>query len=112
MEDRLSRFLFADYDPRIAIVRPSASAVSGFAAAAMEINGLFAESKILLRTRAVSVHHTESGFSHINKVKHDPSGRMRDKLCMSTNIQADCFKGIRLLQCNNRDTNGEANTRE
>ena len=69
MEDRLSRFLFADYDPRIAIVRPSASAVSGFAAAAMEINGLFAESKILLRTRAVSVHHTESGFSHINKVK-------------------------------------------
>ncbi|TFB03946.1 Ankyrin-3 [Trichoderma ghanense] len=52
MEDRLSRFLFAGFDSGIATVRPSASAISGFAAAAMEINGLFAESKILLRTRA------------------------------------------------------------
>ncbi|OTA02295.1 hypothetical protein A9Z42_0026630 [Trichoderma parareesei] len=52
MEDRLSRFLFADFEAGLATVRPPASAVSGFAAAAIEINGLFAESKVLLRTRA------------------------------------------------------------
>ncbi|KAL6878817.1 ankyrin repeat-containing domain protein [Trichoderma novae-zelandiae] len=67
MEDRLSRFLFGGFDSGIANVRPSASAVSGFAAAAMEINGLFAESKILLRTRAVSVHYQEGDLPKMNK---------------------------------------------
>lgn len=68
MEDRLSRFLFGAFDSEIAGIRPSASAISGFAAAAMEINGLFVESKILLRSRAVSVHHQEGYSSKINKV--------------------------------------------
>ncbi|GFP56204.1 ankyrin-3 [Trichoderma asperellum] len=67
MEDRLSRFLFGAFDSGIAEIRPSTSAISGFAAAAMEINGLFVESKILLRSRAVSVHHQEGYLSKINK---------------------------------------------
>ncbi|KAH6609616.1 hypothetical protein Trco_002962 [Trichoderma cornu-damae] len=67
MEDRLSRFLFGGFDSGVADVRPSASAISGFAAAAMEINGLFIESKIPLRSRAVSVHHQEGYLSKINK---------------------------------------------
>lgn len=84
MEDRLSRFLFAGFDSGIATVRPSASAISGFAAAAMEINGLFAESKILLRTRAVSVHYRDDYYPKINKVKHDPRGLKRENPCVST----------------------------
>lgn len=71
MEDRLSRFLFGDFETGIADIRPSASAVSGFAAAAVEINGLFIESKILLRSRAVSFYHDEGDESKINKVRHD-----------------------------------------
>ncbi|KAH0498228.1 hypothetical protein TgHK011_005494 [Trichoderma gracile] len=67
MEDRLSRFLFADFEAGIARARPPASAISGFAAAAMEINGLFAESKVLLRTRAVSVHYQDLIWAKINK---------------------------------------------
>ncbi|PTB78334.1 hypothetical protein M440DRAFT_1328756 [Trichoderma longibrachiatum ATCC 18648] len=63
MEDRLSRFLFANYDAGTATVRPPASAISGFAAAAMEINGLFAESKVLLRTRAVNIYYTDERAS-------------------------------------------------
>lgn len=71
MEDRLSRFLFGAFDSEIAGIRPSASAISGFAAAVMEINGLFVESKILLRNRAVSVHHQEGHSSKINKVRFE-----------------------------------------
>ncbi|KAL7814629.1 ankyrin repeat-containing domain protein [Trichoderma aethiopicum] len=67
MEDRLSRFLFANYDAGTATVRPPASAISGFAAAAMEINGLFAESKVLLRTRAVNIYYTDVIWAKINK---------------------------------------------
>lgn len=71
MEDRLSRFLFGAFDLEIAGIRPSASAIFGFAAAAVEINGLFVESKILLRSRAVSVHHQEGYSSKINKVRFE-----------------------------------------
>ncbi|UKZ73022.1 hypothetical protein TrVFT333_000661 [Trichoderma virens FT-333] len=67
MEDRLSRFLFGGFDSGIAEIRPSASAISGFAAAAMEINGLFIESKITLRSRAVSVHYAEGYSPSMNK---------------------------------------------
>ncbi|KAL7937002.1 ankyrin repeat-containing domain protein [Trichoderma chlorosporum] len=67
MEDRLSRFLFGGFDSGVAEIRPSASTISGFAAAAMEINGLFIESKITLRSRAVSVHYEESYSSKMNK---------------------------------------------
>ncbi|KAL7942120.1 ankyrin repeat-containing domain protein [Trichoderma barbatum] len=67
MEDRLSRFLFGGFDSGIAEIRPSASAISGFAAAAMEINGLFIESKISLRSRALSVHYQEGYSSKMNK---------------------------------------------
>jgi hypothetical protein len=69
MEDRLSRFLFSAYDSGIAEKRPPASAISGFAAATMEINGLFVESKIPLRSRVISVHHQEGDSSKINKVR-------------------------------------------
>ncbi|PTB57717.1 hypothetical protein M431DRAFT_479284 [Trichoderma harzianum CBS 226.95] len=67
MEDRLSRFLFGGFDSGVAEIRPSASAISGFAAAVMEINGLFIESKITLRTRAVSVHYQDIYWSKMNK---------------------------------------------
>lgn len=69
MEDRLSRFLFGAFDSGVAETRPSASAISGFAAAALEINGLFIESKIPLRSRAVSVHYKEGYMSKMNKVR-------------------------------------------
>jgi hypothetical protein len=75
MEDRLSRFLFGAFDSGVAETRPPASAISGFAAAAVEINGLFIESKITLRSRAVSVYHQEGDSSKMNKVRykgHDP----------------------------------------
>lgn len=67
MEDRLSRFLFGAFDSGIAEIRPSTSAISGFAAAAVEINGLFVESKILLRSRVVSIYHEDGYSSKINK---------------------------------------------
>ncbi|KAL7799020.1 ankyrin repeat-containing domain protein [Trichoderma ceciliae] len=67
MEDRLSRFLFGAFESGVADVRPPASAISGFAAASVEINGLFIESKIPLRSRAVSVHYQEGYSSDINK---------------------------------------------
>jgi hypothetical protein len=40
MEDRLSRFLFADYDAGVAKIRPSASSIAGLSASVIEINGL------------------------------------------------------------------------
>ncbi len=40
MEDRLSRFLFADYDTGVAEFRPSASSIAGLSASVIEINGL------------------------------------------------------------------------
>lgn len=75
MEDRLSRFLFGGFDSGVAEIRPSASAISGFAAAVMEINGLFIESKITLRTRAVSVHYQDIYWSKMNKVRYDTTQR-------------------------------------
>jgi len=56
MEDRLARFLFAGYDPAMAERRPTASSIAGLAAAVMEINALFIESKVPLRSRLITVY--------------------------------------------------------
>lgn len=49
----------------------------------MEINGLFAESKVLLRTRAVNIYYTDVIWAKINKVIHDPRQR-REHLYVGT----------------------------
>lgn len=89
MEDTLSRFLFGSYDSEVAEIRPSASSIPGFAAAAMEINGLFVESKILLRSRAVSVYHQEGSNSKVNKVRLEL--HMKQHETMRSNIKS---KGV------------------
>jgi hypothetical protein len=70
MEDRLSRFLFASYDKEATRFTPSASSIPGLAAAVVEINGLFVDSKTLLRSRSVSIHAGSRTVSHINPVGH------------------------------------------
>ncbi|KAK5988121.1 Ankyrin-3-like protein [Cladobotryum mycophilum] len=75
MEERLSRFLYASYDVNVAEVRPSVSSIADFAAAVTEINGLFVESKITLRSRIVSVHG-RSKDNDINQAFDAYSGTM------------------------------------
>lgn len=61
MENTLSRFLFAAYDPNVTKMRPTVASIPGLAAAVIEINGLFVESKVHLRSYVISIH--ANGFS-------------------------------------------------
>lgn len=70
MEDRLCRFLFASYDEDVARFTPSASSLPALAAAITEINGLFVDSKALLRNRAVSIYAGPDSAPDINRVSH------------------------------------------
>ncbi|RSL73504.1 hypothetical protein CEP51_011751 [Fusarium floridanum] len=66
MEDRLTRFLFTNYDHKGSKVRPSVSSIPGLADAVIEINGLFAESKIPLRSRVISLYSEGTENSSID----------------------------------------------
>ena len=55
MENRLSSFLFADYDLASVQTPPAASSISALSAAVMEVNSLFIESKVPLRSRLISI---------------------------------------------------------
>jgi hypothetical protein len=79
MEDRLSRFLSGSYDKEATRFTPSASSISGLAAAVVEINGLFFDSKTLLRSRSVSIHAGSHVVSHINPVSHQTIPRPNDE---------------------------------
>ncbi|KAI1659491.1 ankyrin repeat-containing domain protein [Daldinia decipiens] len=58
MQDSLSRLLFTS-PPELEIpLRPSTAALPGLAAAIVEINGSFISSKVLLRTRLISIYTT------------------------------------------------------
>ncbi|KAK7409059.1 hypothetical protein QQX98_008763 [Neonectria punicea] len=85
MEDRLSPFLFASYDADIAKVRPSASSITGLAAAIIEINGLFVESKIALRSSVISIHARPSQGS-INQTKSNYRIKVFDGYCATLGI--------------------------
>ncbi|KAM0415652.1 hypothetical protein ACHAPT_013402 [Fusarium lateritium] len=65
MEDRLTRFLFTNYDPSDSKVQPSVPSIPGLADAVIEINGLFAESKVPLRSRVISLYSQGSASSSI-----------------------------------------------
>lgn len=69
MEDRLSRFLFGDYSTNLVTVRPSVASIAGLAAAVLEVNGLFIESKVPLRSKIISIY-TEPDQHRINAVSH------------------------------------------
>ncbi|KAK3314434.1 ankyrin repeat-containing domain protein [Apodospora peruviana] len=56
MEDRLCRFVFSSSRKSISGVTPSASSIAGLAAATIEVNGLFVDSKASLRSKIVSLH--------------------------------------------------------
>ncbi|GAB1317000.1 Ankyrin repeat-containing domain protein [Madurella fahalii] len=68
MEERLSRFLFASYGKEPTRFIPSVSSVSGLAAAAIEVNGLFVDSKALLRCRPISIYAEPDSAPDINPV--------------------------------------------
>lgn len=68
MEDRLSRFLFANYDSGVADAHPLSS-IAGLAAAVIEINGLFVESKVPVRSRVISIHTRALQGHRINQVR-------------------------------------------
>ena len=86
MEDRLSRFLFANYDPYKSGIRPSISSIPGLADAVLEINGLFIESKVPLRCRVISLHASQTEASGINHVRVDTQNTTNDSFCKMTNI--------------------------
>ncbi|KAK2595807.1 hypothetical protein QQS21_006571 [Conoideocrella luteorostrata] len=65
MEDRLSRFLFSEYRSASVNFRPSVASIPGLAAAVVEVNGLFIESKVPLRSKIISIHAT-SDQQYIN----------------------------------------------
>ncbi|KAM6524138.1 hypothetical protein FSOLCH5_004742 [Fusarium solani] len=65
MEDRLTRFFFTSYVHNDSKVRPSVSSISGLANAVIEINGLFAESKVPLRSRVISLYSEGTENSNI-----------------------------------------------
>ncbi|KAK4195491.1 ankyrin repeat-containing domain protein [Triangularia verruculosa] len=56
MEDRLSFFVFSEYDWGTTMVRPSATTIAPLAAAVVEINSQFVLSKVPLRIRLISIH--------------------------------------------------------
>ncbi|KAK0645716.1 ankyrin repeat-containing domain protein [Cercophora newfieldiana] len=69
LEDRLCRFFFADYAADGINIRPSASSVASLATAVTEVNGLFVNSKVPLRSRIISIHsgsqRIESGINPV-----------------------------------------------
>jgi hypothetical protein len=69
MEDRLTRFFFTSYVHNDSKVRPSVSSISGLANAVIEINGLFAESKVPLRSRVISLYSEGTENSNICHVR-------------------------------------------
>lgn len=79
MEERLCRLLFASYDKEAPHFIPSVSSVSTLAAAVIEINGLFVDSKALLRSRPVSIYAWRDSEPDINPVGHSLS--LRQKIC-------------------------------
>ena len=56
MEDRLAQFLFTNYVHKESKVRPSVPSIPGLADAVIEVNGLFVESKVPLRSRVISLY--------------------------------------------------------
>ncbi|KAK4209227.1 ankyrin repeat-containing domain protein [Rhypophila decipiens] len=56
MEHRLCRFVYESSTKAVSDVTPSASSIAGLAAATIEVNGLFVDSKASLRCRIISVH--------------------------------------------------------
>lgn len=56
MEDRLCRFVYEPPAKTISHVTPSATSIAGLAAATIEVNGLFVDSKASLRCKMISVH--------------------------------------------------------
>lgn len=80
MEDRLALFLFADYEPGVAEVRPAMSSIAGLAAAVIEINGLVRTTnpttyrlneEIVVNTAnavyRIQNHLTEPTYQHIQR---------------------------------------------
>ena len=72
MEDKLSRFLFATYDSSAIALSPTLS-LQGLSDAVIEINGLFVESKVCLRSYTISVHASSASPGEINHVSRPHS---------------------------------------
>lgn len=70
MEDKLCRFLFAQHESEAAKVHPFLPCVGGLAAAVVQINGLFIESKTYLRSYVISLHADRSLRGNICQVSH------------------------------------------
>ena len=72
MENRLARFLFTPYGSVASDVSPAVSSIQGLANAVIEINGLFIESRILLRSHVISIHAPSFPGGKINSVRTVP----------------------------------------
>lgn len=81
MEDRLTRFLFTNYVYSDSKIRPPVSSISGLANAVIEINGLFAESKVPLRSRVISLYSEGADNSNICHVRLSLVGVLETVLC-------------------------------
>ena len=67
MEDKLSRYVFAT-DTSTTKIRPAVASIPGLAAAAIEINGLFVESRAYLRSYVVSIYAMNPFSTGISEV--------------------------------------------
>jgi hypothetical protein len=67
MEDRLSRFLFAQYEKEVPRIAGAVASIQGLARAVMRTNGLYLDSKHALRAHIISVYSPGEGSS-INPV--------------------------------------------
>ena len=68
MQDKLSQFLFATYDPYKMKLNLTISVAQEIANAIVEINGLFIDSNVYLRSFLISMYANDSEPGKINRV--------------------------------------------
>ncbi|QMW36872.1 hypothetical protein G4B11_000108 [Aspergillus flavus] len=76
LQNQVSAFLLGVYKPELLKISPSLAYVPGIIDATVEINGLFVESKVYLRSYMVSIHAHESTPGRIHHVFDRFSGTL------------------------------------
>ncbi|KAF4954943.1 hypothetical protein FSARC_11972 [Fusarium sarcochroum] len=56
LENRLTNFIFQTFDPKQGKVRPTASSIAGISETIVQVNGLFIDSKVPLRSWITNIH--------------------------------------------------------
>ncbi|CAG8981962.1 hypothetical protein HYALB_00004824 [Hymenoscyphus albidus] len=76
MQDKISQFLFTAHNQYKTAVKPLLSSVKWLADAVIEINGLFIDSKVYLRSHLISIVANDSKDGLVNNVFDSSTGAL------------------------------------